>query len=122
MDTWTGNDIENIVVNPAYAFGILLEPQDEAFNWVRALDRSLPNPFWRRQTDQQEKVYRLYFEWLDQNGLVRIADRNVPSIVSVETWLTAHKRSRSELIPLPENWSFITRKVKEFLQTVKEDW
>lgn len=62
----------------------------------------------------------MYFEWLDQNHFVEITNSNIPPIISTDEWIKAQKKLREELVALPEEWTFMKRQVKEFLESVKE--
>lgn len=108
-------DIASILGNPIYAFGIYLEPAEETFFWIQAFNRSLPDQFWQLDLKKQEKIYRTFIEWIAQNHFVEIIQRDVQPLITIKEWIAAQKRLVSEIISLPDKWSFISDKVKEYI-------
>jgi hypothetical protein len=113
---WTSMDVAGILGNPVYSFGICLEPQDETFFWIQAFTRTLPEQFWKLEPARQEDIFAAYIEWIARNDYVKIVQRNAETIIPKSEWILAQKRLTCEIIPLPDNWSFMLDRVSGYIE------
>lgn len=86
----TGDEVSAMLTNPTYAFGMVLEPQNEISDWVKAFNFVVPEKFWWLPLTMQLEVYHTFFQWLEENDFVIVASE-APVIVPVVDWLHTQK-------------------------------
>lgn len=86
----SADDISTLLNNPTYAFGIVLEPQEEIADWVKAFNFVVPEKFWLLPLSMQLEIYQTFFEWLEENNHIRNASE-APTIVPIVDWLHTQK-------------------------------
>jgi hypothetical protein len=84
---WNEHDVEAVVNDPIYAFGLNLEPRADLVAMVSAFTRGLAERPERWDLARLEQEYRGLFARLEASGRFRRGP-DTPPIVSVEEWLT----------------------------------
>jgi hypothetical protein len=85
---WTERDVERILNDPCYAFGLRLEPQADLVATVAAFTRGLAERPERWNLARLEAEYRALFARLEASGRFR-REPDVPPTIPVEEWLGA---------------------------------
>jgi len=85
---WTARDVERLLNDPCYAFGLQLEPQADLVATVAAFTRSLAERPERWDLARLEAEYRALFARLEASGRFRRGP-DVPPIIPLEAWLRA---------------------------------
>jgi len=99
-DKWTPQKVTSILTDPIYAFGIWIEPAHGAFTTqelIQVFNYCAPEWFWRLTSGKKARIYRSFFDWLEQNGLIKILMREVETIISVDEWIKVQEIMLLEL-------------------------
>jgi hypothetical protein len=92
---WSVKDVQMILSNPVYAFGVQMEPQAEICNWIRAFNLSAPKEFWQSHSDLKANAYLSFLDWLELNNFVeKVAV--CPPIIAVNVWVKTQEKSLKE--------------------------
>lgn len=84
------NDVTALLTSPTFAFGVVLEPEDETVEWIRAFNYVIPEKFWCYPLALQLEAYEAYFNWLEENEHVK-KSAVTPTIVPIVDWLHTQK-------------------------------
>lgn len=85
---------------PTYAFGMVLEPEQETSEWVKAFNFAVPEKFWYFPLSMQLEKYEAFFAWLEKKGYVKQSGE-APAVVPIVDWLHAQRiiSSKSRMLP-----------------------
>jgi len=85
---WNDHDVEAVVNDPVYAFGLNLEPRADLVATVSAFTRGLAERPEQWDLGRLEHEYRALFARLEASGRFRRGP-DTPPVIAVEEWLTA---------------------------------
>jgi len=88
------------ITDPLPAFGIAPETekdQTDFCRWIETFDYIAPGNFWELAHSEQERIFRLLFEWLKENSYIRIADSRWP-IMPINSWLVKQRYISGQLL------------------------
>ena len=86
--------------NPFPAFGIATETEKDQADfcrWIETFDYIAPGVFWELSQSEQERIFRLLFEWLKKNRYIRIAGSQWP-VMPVNNWLAKQRCISGQLL------------------------
>jgi hypothetical protein len=85
---WSPHDVEQVLNDPVYAFGLTLEPRADLVATVGAFTRGLAERPVEWDLAGLEREYRALFQRLEASGRFRRGP-DAPPLVAVEDWLRA---------------------------------
>ncbi len=88
------------VTDPFPAFGIASDTEKEQRDfcrWIETFDYTAPGIFWEQSKSEQERIFRLFFEWLKDNQYIRITDSRWP-FMPINNWLEKQRYISSQLL------------------------
>jgi hypothetical protein len=91
---WTAHDVRDLLTNPLYGYGIVLEPADQVSAAVQQFEEQLADEqnkrgfgFTLQELDQRFQSF--FTALVDSGAFTRGAD--APPVVDKETWLQAQQ-------------------------------
>lgn len=107
------SDVTALLTSPTYAFGIMLEPENEAVEWIKAFNYIIPEKFWFYPLAMQLEAYETLFDWLEEHELVK-KSTVMPTIVPIVDWLHTQKVVSREFRMECQNDSLLAKCEKIF--------
>lgn len=113
------NDVTALLTSPTFAFGIVLEPEDETVQWIKAFNYIIPEKFWYYPLALQLEAYETFFDWLEKHEHVK-KSTVMPTIVPIVDWLHTQKVVSREMRMEYQNECLLAKceKIFPFVRTL----